>query len=378
MKRRSALTLLAGLAWAPAALAQSAGETRRTNAKLMALPGGRWVKVHEQKEGDAVTFAFQGHGGSAFDSRRGRLVLFGSDTHGLDWTNSPLFFELESLAWHRLYANDPSESYRVEGGLPVAGARGDHPWAMHTFGAVDIDPEADRLIVASYPEHMEPGRFSDALAHVWHKVRRHPTWMLDLETGTWRALPAEAVAFFPYCTLFDSDRGVLIGYRHDGVYELRGSPLRWRRVLRESLMRYHNNGVYDPRHRKAVLFGMAGDSNDVVIYDPAVPITYRMATPGTRPPKDQHVPLAYHAGRGETVALVDRFTPGFKRQERSRHRTETWSYDLGRDAWTHHEGAGLPFGLGMNYNLAYDPLHDLLLLVTGGPDQPTAVWALRL
>jgi len=60
-------------------------------------------------------------------------------------------------------------------------------------------------------------------------------------------------------------------------------------------------------------------------------------------------------------------------------RAETWLYDLVGDAWTRVEEATLPFGVGMNYNLEFDPGHRLLLLVAVPSDEPlAAVWALRL
>ncbi len=59
-------------------------------------------------------------------------------------------------------------------------------------------------------------------------------------------------------------------------------------------------------------------------------------------------------------------------------RAETWLYDFASDAWARVEEATLPFGVGMNYNLEFDPGHRLLLLVANPPDEPLAVWALRL
>src|SRR5262245_8319083 len=77
--------------------------SRPVNPRLVLLPAGRWVEIHRQQPTDAVRFHRQWHGGSAFDTRRGRIVLFGSDTHGHDWTNSPLFFDVASLKWTRAY-----------------------------------------------------------------------------------------------------------------------------------------------------------------------------------------------------------------------------------------------------------------------------------
>lgn len=368
--RRSALATLASLACLPASQAAHGADARRQNADLLKLPGGRWIKIHEQKSGDAVTFGHQAHGGSAFDSRRGRLVLFGSDTHGKDWSNSPRFFDLASLTWSQLYPDDDPSTYRVNAeGLPVAGPKGDHPWAMHSFGAVAYDSERDELIVASYPKHMEPGRFSDALAHVWPQVRRHPTWVLRMESGLWQPLEANAVHLFPYCAAFDSDRGVLVGYAKHGVYELSGPPRSWRKVADRGLTGYHNNAVFDSRNWAIVVFGSQEDSNDIVAFEPTAGLHLKMTTSGLRPPKDQHAPMAYHPGLERTVVLVDR----------DKARTETWSYDLAFDRWAPHSEAGLPFPLGMNYNMEYDAQHELLLLVAKAPDSgATSVWALRL
>lgn len=83
----------------------SAAEPAR-NPDLLKLEPDRWVKIHEPKAGEA-TFRRQPHGGSCFDTKRGRLVLFGSDSHGRDFTNSPLFFSPVELKWSRAYDNDP-------------------------------------------------------------------------------------------------------------------------------------------------------------------------------------------------------------------------------------------------------------------------------
>ena len=91
-----------------------------------------------------------------------------------------------------------------------------------------------------------------------------------------------------------------------------------------------------------------------------------MPTTGLRPPPDQHNPMAFDPRIGRTVVVVDRAGAA-----------EVWLYDLGRDAWQAVPTAVLPFACGMNYNLEYDPHHQVLLLVTGDYKRPTAVWALR-
>ncbi|HSF48746.1 MAG TPA: hypothetical protein VLA73_10320 [Burkholderiales bacterium] len=364
----------AAAALALVALTGEAAE-RPINPKLLDLPAERWIEIHRQRPGDPVVFRRQAHGGSAFDSKRGRLVLFGSDTHGVDWTNSPLYFDLASLAWTRAYPDDDPSTYRVSNdGIPIAGTGAPHPWAMHTFAAVSYDALNDRLVVASYPQHLEPGRFTDALAHVWPEIRRHPTWLFDLESQRWRALDSPAEHFFPYATAYDSHRAAVVGYRSDGIYELdmdRAEP-RWRYRGLASHGGYHINAVYDSKRRHVIVAGSHRWSNDIVIYNPGTRRDRIMPTRGQRPPKFQHAPMAFHERKAVAVVLVDRLDESGPRQ------AETWVYDPGADAWSRVERASLPFNCGMNYNMHYDPLHDALLLVADAQNGLASVWALKL
>jgi hypothetical protein len=358
----------------------------RLNPKLLELEPNRWHKLHEQqpglpapasaKAGDPVRFQRQEHGGSCFDSRRGHLILFGSNSHGRDWTNSPLLFDPATCKWTRLYPDDPKETYAVNNdGLPVAGQKADHPWAMHTFGTVVYDPERDEMIVCCYDAHMVPGRFTDALKDVWGKVKRHPTWTFDLAKHEWRPLPCEAQHFFPYTATYDSDRKVIVGYRPDGIYELAGEPREWKKVAPKGFFGWHTNAAYDSRNKAVVVFGSNENSNDVVVLRPATGEHRKMPTPGQRPPKDQHSPMCFDPQSGRVVVVVDH---KLEEGPPPKAQAETWLYGLAADAWTQLPDATLPFPCGMNYNMAYDPNHRVCLLVTGGYGQPTAVWALRV
>lgn len=357
---------------------ESAAQKLKTSSLFPELPLGRWTKIHEQKPTDSVFFVRQTHGGSAFDTRRSQLILFGSDTHGKDWKNSPFVFDVTRLRWDRLYPEDDQSTYRVNlEGIPVAGPDGDHPWAMHTFGAVTYHEQLDRLIVSSHPNHMEPGRFTDAVAASWPRITQHPTWLLEIATGIWVPLDGESVSFFPYATAYDSDRGVIIGYKTSGIYELSGDPQKWKRVVKGGLLGYGNNAVYDSWHKALIAFGSYEKSNDVVVYEPRTRRHQIMPTPALRPPRDQSVPMAFHAGIGRTVTLVDRTSLIEDPTVRAEGKTETWLYDFGEDKWANIETATLPFASGMNYNMEYDPERNILFLVANATGEPTAVWALR-
>lgn len=347
-----------------------------------ASPGGgkgeptrdRWIRIHEQKADDTVRFRRQPHGGSCLDSRRQRLILFGSDSHGRDWTNSPLIFDLVEREWTRAYPDDDRSTYSVTAsGLPVAGVAGDHPWAMHTFGAVMYDPSRDEMIVACAQEHMIPGRFTDSVNDLWPKIKKFPTWTFRLETRRWRPLPCEPVDFFPHCAAFDTDRNVVLGYRPEGVYELSGEPRVWKQLTKKVFLGgWHSNAVYDSRHKALVVFGTNTNSNDIEVFYPATGQHTLMSTRGLRPPKDQHAPMAFAPGIGKTVVVVDR------KLDDERTVAETWLYDLAEDSWSRIKTADLPEGCRMNYNMEYDPGQKRLLLVTGGYGRATSVWALSI
>jgi hypothetical protein len=202
--------------------------------------------------------------------------------------------------------------------------------------------------------------------------------------GTWTALPGKAVSLFPYAAAWDSDRGVVIGYRSDGIFELGGKPRAWKKIVAagRGMFGYHNSCAYDARHKALVTFGTNRNSNDVVVYRPATGEHKKMPTPGVRPPKDQHSPMAFDPRIGKTVVVVDRVlapadaTPAQRRKAGSR--AEVWLYDLGADAWQQVPSATLPIGCGMNYNMEYDPHHKVLLLVTGTYGKSTVVRALRV
>ena len=103
-----------------------------------------------------------------------------------------------------------------------------------------------------------------------------------------------------------------------------------------------------------------------------------MRTPGVRPRADAHVPMTYHPKLERIVVVIDEDAYHLTSRLRNRSSAQAWLYDLGKDKWTVVESARMPLGLGMNYNMEYDPGHNLLLLVARDEKKRTTVWALRL
>lgn len=347
---------------------ETPGDPNRGYARL---PEKRWIKIHQQRRSDLVWFKRQAHGGSAFDSKRGRLVLFGSDTHGEDWSNVVRLFDMSSVMWIPTTQPDNYKGYVVDSvGEPSARADLKRPWAMHTFDAVDYDPVNDQLMVASHPEHLKPGRFGQWMAESWGKIKKHPTWFYEFPDNSWSTGAGEAVSFFPYSVAYDTKRERFVGFRPDGVFHYTGVK-GWQRIAKKGINAYHTNAVYDSLHDSFVILGTHTSSNAVYIFREGERGVLEQPTPGLRPPGMESVPVAFHPGIGKTVVLVD--SPAEEKDG-----AQTWLYDLSVDRWERIDEAVLPFNLGMNYNMQYDPVHDQLVLVAGASEDSTSVWVLRL
>jgi hypothetical protein len=85
--------------------------------------------------------------------------------------------------------------------------------------------------------------------------------------------------------------------------------------------------------------------------------------------------MAFDPEAGRTVVVVDRVGDDKARV------AETWLFDLAADAWTQLQSATLPYGMGMNYCMEYDPRHKVCLLVAANstaPGRPVTVYALKV
>ena len=153
--------------------------------------------------------------------------------------------------------------------------------------------------------------------------------------------------------------------------------MRWKQITQNSLFGWHDNAVYDSRNKAVIVFGTDANANDIVVYRPAKAEHVKMPTPGKRPPKDQHNPMCFDPEAGLTAVLVDR-VPEDKTVKPS---AETWLYDLATDSWLQLQTATLPFTLGMNYCMEYDPCHKICILAAMAPDEKgsaLSVFALKI
>jgi hypothetical protein len=341
--------------------------------QLRSLPPNRWIRYHEERP---AGWSRQAHAGMALDTRRGTLLIFGSDTHGQDWDNAVHEFDPLPKRWHTHQGAAGVQSYRVDAdGSPVAGSDAPMPWAMHTYDAIEYHPGLDALVVMSTTEHNPgPGPLPG--------MRRQPTWLYALSTRRWSRLDAAGGAaqprFFGGASAFDARRGVLVGYRQ-GVWELDPATRTWRQATTESPHSMHQTMVHDSRRGAMFVFGDYRPTSQVWRYDPGPAAGERgrwtRLAPGGDPcPPHSSVPVAYDAAQDLFVLVVDERPAGSPRAKpRS---ASTYFYDPARDVFQRLSDADLP-PLGMNYMMAWDPRHEVAWLVTGDWDSPVTVWAMK-
>lgn len=352
----------------------------RRNPRLLALRPNVWVKIKEAK---GLHWRRQAHAGIAYDSKRGRLLIFGSDTHGLDWDNEVHEFDPATETWTTHYQRAPKESYRADpAGRAIAGGTRLLPWAMHTFDNIVYDPNLDAIVVTALPGH-------NPIQRDVPQAKIHPTWIYDLARHDWRIFENRgkpSPTFFAAASAYDPHRDVIVAYGKNGVWELGPERDEWRKATGERHHEIHHNMDYDSKHRVFAVFGDYHNTSMVWIYKPArVPGTrgtWEKKIPDGDPcPGDQHFPVAFDDNNGVFLLVPD--NTRFVKEKSGWNRplppksSSTFVYDLETNRYTKIPGADMP-PLKMNYMMVYDKFHKVFLLVTGDHSNPVTVWALKL
>ncbi len=343
---------------------------------LAELPVNVWVNIHRI---DRSGWRRQLHAGAAYDSKRGTLLVFGSDTHGGNWDNSVHEFDPETLRWEKHYNQSAKSGYRTDQrGYAVAGSGALYPWAMHTYDGVLYDPVRDALLIVARPDH-NPIRKQMSGA-------QHPMWLYDLASREWRILNAPeqgANRFFNAATAYDSRRKIPVAYKW-GIWELSGATEQWDSATREHHHTGHYTMEYDSVRGLMAVFGSSKFTNDVWIYDADAQPEQRWSrrTPGgDECPRDQHMPVAFDSKNGVFLLVVDNneflMNKWGKRNKAVAETSSTFVYEPDSNRYIRLPAADLP-AQGMNYMMVYAQRQQVFLLVTGNAKQPTSVWALRL
>ncbi len=363
----------------PSAGSGSENNGSTLNTKLLNLPPNRWIKFHQPAKAD---WRRQQHAGIAYDSKRGTLLIFGSDTHGSNWDNSVHAFDPVTERWTDHYPPAPKETYRAdEEGHAIAGKDRPLPWAMHTYDNIVYDPHLDAMVVTALPEH-------NPINKKVPKAKVHPTWIYDLKTHEWRILPNRGKPypkFFAAASAYDSDRDVIVAYKW-GIWELGPQRKEWTKAAGGANHQMHYTMDYDSKHKALVVFGDYRSTNAVSVYTPGAVAgakgTWEKKLPGGDAcPPGQTLPVAFDSDHGVFLLVPD--NTRFIKDEKGRTQrlepqsSSTFIYDLGTNRYTRLPDADLP-PVKMNYMMVYEHFHNVFLLVTGDWRKPPIVWALRL
>lgn len=342
----------------------------KRNPRLLALQPNVWIKI---KEARGLHWHRQAHAGIAYDSKRGRLLIFGSDTHGYDWDNEVHEFDPATETWTTHYKRAPKETYRADSlSHAIAGGPRLLPWAMHTFDNIVYDPKLDAIVVTALPAHNPiRRRISDA--------KIHPTWIYDLNNHAWRIFQNNgkpSPTFFAAASAYDPDRDVIVAYKKTGVWELGPDRTEWKKATGERHHEIHFMMDYDTNHHKLAVFGDYHSTNAVWVYTPGPEAgskgTFEKKVPvGDSCPRDKHFPVAFDDDNSVFLLVPDNTHPPPPKS------SSTFVYDLEHNRYTKIPGADMP-PLKMNYMMVYDKFHKVFLLVTGDHSKPMTVWALKL
>ncbi len=355
------------------------------NPWLTAMPANRWIRI--ESYGDPPRR--HAHAGLVYDERRGRLVTFGSETHGFDWDNAVHEFDPVYQTWRSHQESSAPSTYRTDAaGRRIAGREGTlMPWPMHTYDNMVYDPQAHTLVVTSSPKH-----------NPHHVGGANPIWVYDLEAETWTIhenAGAPPPVFFGGGSIYDSRRDTIVAYGalhgdvevplgkdrdvpRGGVWELGPDRARWTLAHPANHHKFHYMLEYEPRSGTVAVFGDFPPSARVWVYTPGpragVPGEWEARVPaGEGLPASRHYPVAYDQRAGVFLLLPDEPNAG---------KTETYVYDLATNRTRRIPGAEM-FPLWMNYMMVYDSRHGVFLLITGGHTKDTFldrtdVWAFRL
>lgn len=345
----------------------------RLKGELPEIPPNKWVEIGVPY---SITWHRQRHAGAAYDTYRKKYFVFGSDTHGENWDNSIHEFDPLILRWSEHYPPDRRRSYRVdEGGVPIAGDDGTHPWAMHVYGNLIYDPNQDALVVMSAPMHNPAARAVGG-------IEKHPTWIYQLRTREWRALdtPDGSMPFgFGGASAYDSHRDVIVTYSKEGLWELGPEREHWLDTSSDVHHETHHSMVYDSVRHNLLVFGGQEEDCSVWVYSPGPEGgekgSWEKREPGGDPcAGDRHVPVAFDSHNRVALAIFD--NPVSEEQKGS-ETSSTFVYDPEGNTYHKLPAADLPL-VGMNYTMVYDPDNRMFYLMQGGRQSPPTVWALHL
>lgn len=339
---------------------------------LMNLPANRWIEYHHLKDGNWWRKA---HAGLAYDSTRGSLLVFGSDTHGEDWDNVVHEFIPRQREWVHHGVNSAPNTYRVNSeGQRIAGVADLAPWAMHTFDGVEYDSLRDNLIIVASPNHnpvskQMPGLQSDAI------------WLYNLNKRKWSIFENQGgnapSNYFGAATAYDEANDRFFIYAA-GIWllELQNKNLK---KIHSAPSGLHRTLVFDSWRGFLYLFGSYKGTCNILRYNVSIFLDESAEWEEISPTGDDctpysKVPVAFDEKAGVFLLVVDQ--PNVPAGAKAKS-AATLVYDPRTNTYEKLLDSHAPT-VGMNFMMAWDRVHEVFFLLTGNWKNGMTVWVLRL
>lgn len=138
---------------------------------------------------DTSIYRKSAHAGTAWDSGRQTMWIFGAETHATNMDNSVYGWRASDGLFVKHYDADPVSGYRMDAaGVYWSSAEKNRPWGMHTYRRMRMVPGTDEFEVmydADDHAHIVPRTFENPAHTIANRVP--PIWYYNVVTGTWRA-----------------------------------------------------------------------------------------------------------------------------------------------------------------------------------------------
>ncbi len=339
---------------------------------LINLPANRWIKYHHLKDDD---WWRQSHAGLAYDSTRGSLLVFGSDTHGQDWDNVVHEFMPRQREWVHHGVKSTPNTYKVNSeGQRVAGATDLAPWASHTYDGVEYDPIRDNLVIVASPSHNPinkqiPGLKSDAI------------WLYGMDKEKWSIFETQSGNapgnYFGAAMAYDevNDRFFIC---KEGLWLLEFQNKNLRKIGSAPNC-LHRTLAFDSRRGFLYIFGSYKGTCVVSRYKAGVFLDEYAEWEEIAPTGDDctpysSVPVAFDKKVGVFLLVVDQ--PKIPADPKTKS-AATLVYDPQINTYEKLLDSQAPT-VGMNFMMAWDSVHEVFFLLTGDWKNGMTVWVLRL
>jgi hypothetical protein len=185
--------------------------------------------------------------------------------------------------------------------------------------------------------------FSGSHGWQWFReiyLKNSSVWTYDLASNTWRDLrPVPEPHLAPLrCASWDSDHEVIVVFGGEGSQEgtLVHDPYTntWTQQHAPDPPPFRSGGnlAYHSASKLHILFGSQfGDDPHTWAYD-LVANRWRDLKPARQPPTRENDAVLAYDSHSQAVIAVVKITQG--KEDRARHRLETWTYDLHSNTWT--------------------------------------------